>query len=72
MARVEAPRAIQPPLSGNPCGKARYYTKAEANAHRSALELWERAHGRAALNLGPLNIYWCQGYRAYHVGHKIV
>jgi hypothetical protein len=33
------------PLSGNPCGKTRYYTKAEADAHRSAL------------NLGPLNTY---------------
>jgi hypothetical protein len=57
---------------GTPCGKSRYYTSTEAEGHRSALESWERSHGRPALNLGSLSVYWCDGCHAYHVGHKVV
>jgi hypothetical protein len=42
---------------GTPCGKSRYYTPTEAERHRSALDSWERSHGRQALNLGPLSVY---------------
>ena len=57
---------------GTPCGKSRYYTPTEAEGHRSALESWEQAHGRQALNLGSLSVYWCDPCHAYHVGHKVV
>ena len=42
-------------LAGNPGTTPR----SDAEAHRSALASWERVHGRPALNLGPLNVYWC-------------
>jgi hypothetical protein len=57
---------------GTPCGKSRYYTPTDAERHRSALESLEHAHGRPALNLGPLSVYWCDRCQAYHVGHKVV
>jgi len=66
------PSRLDLSLQGSPCGKARHYTKTEAEAQRSALETREQTHGRPALNLGPLNVYWCQGCQAYHVGHKVV
>ena len=35
------PTRLNIPLNGKPCGKTRYYTRPEAEAHRSALESWE-------------------------------
>ena len=66
------PTRLNIPLNGKPCGKTRYYTRPEAEAHRSALESWERAQGHAPPSLGPLNTYWCQRCSAYHVGHRVV
>ena len=67
------PSKLNLPLQGRPCGKTRYHTRAEADAHRSALESWERAHGRPALNLGELNVYQCEACGgAWHVGHRTV
>jgi len=66
------PTRLDPSHQGNHCNKIRHPTKTEAEAQRSALETRERTHGRPALNLGALNVYWCKACQAYHVGHKVV
>ncbi|MGP0063051.1 MAG: hypothetical protein ACLQGP_05535 [Isosphaeraceae bacterium] len=66
------PTKLNIPLRGKPCGKARYYKRPEADGHCQALESWERSQGRPSLNLGPLNVYWCDRCDAWHVGHKTV
>jgi hypothetical protein len=58
------------PLQGKPCGKHRHHDRAAAEGYRQALESLERAHGRPALNLGPLAVYRSERCQAWHVGHR--
>jgi hypothetical protein len=62
------PQRLNLPLVTRVCGKARHYTKAAADAHRAALEQWERA--REETRAGTLVTYWCEQCTAFHVGHR--
>jgi hypothetical protein len=49
------------------CGKARYYSPDDAEAHRRSLEASDHAAGRLH---GQVIVYWCDACQAFHVGHR--